>query len=129
MIYDAVIVIAIWMIGTAVIVIFANRAIDSGNWWFQSYLLILAFVYFHISWSRIGQTLGMRTWRIRLDPGQEPFGLFRSLLRFLAGPVSLAPLGLGFVWVLLRADRRGWPDLVSSSRLVYSADHRSPANQ
>lgn len=118
MAYDGLALIAIWMLGTAVIVIVGNRGIDSGNVLYQLYLLGLAFVYFHLGWQRIGQTLGMRTWRIRIDPGDRPFTIARSLLRFAGGLASIATLGLGFAWALVRRDRRAWPDLASGSRLV-----------
>lgn len=118
MAYDAMILVALWMIATALPVLIIEQAVDSGNPFFQLYLLSLALAYFHISWSRIGQTLGMRAWRIRLDPGPEPFTVGRSFKRFLAGLVSALLLGLGFFWALLRSDRRAWPDLASRSRLV-----------
>jgi len=120
MIYDGLVLVAIWMVGTAVVVIVGNRGIDSGNLLYQLYLLLLAFGYFHLSWQRIGQTLGMRTWRIWLDPGDQPLTLARSLRRFVAGLASIATLGLGFAWALARSDRRAWPDLASGSRLVHS---------
>lgn len=119
MIYDALVVLAIWMLGTAVIVIVGNRGIDSGNLLFQIYLLLLAFAYFHASWRRAGQTLGMRSWRIWIDTGDRPITLATSLRRFLAGLASIASLGLGFAWSLTRTDRRAWPDLASGTRLVY----------
>jgi len=118
MIYDALILIAIWMLGTAIVVVAISKPVDSGNPLFTLYLLALAFAYFHLSWSRIGQTLGMRTWRIRLDPGPSAFTLARGLKRFVAGLFSFLSLGLGFAWGLIRSDRRTWSDLASESRLV-----------
>lgn len=119
MIYDGLVLVAIWMIGTAVIVLATNTGIDSGNLLYQLYLLLLAFAYFHLSWQRIGQTLGMRTWRIWIDPGGRPLTLRRTLLRFAGGLASVATFGLGFAWALVRNDRRAWPDLASGSGLVH----------
>lgn len=119
MVYDALVLVAIWMVGTAVVVIFGKRGIESGNPLYQLYLVSLAFIYFHLSWRRIGQTLGMRTWRIWIDPGERPLTLARSLRRFIGGLASIATLGLGFAWALLRRDKRAWPDLASGSRLVH----------
>lgn len=119
MAYDALILVALWMIAAAVVVIAIDDPVDSGNPLFQLYLLLLALAYFHVSWSRIGQTLGMRAWRIRLDPGPEPFTIARSVKRFFAGLVSFLALGLGFAWSLMRSDRRAWPDLASRSQLIY----------
>ena len=118
MVYDGLVLIAIWMVGAALVVVPAGGRIGSGNPLFQAWLLLLAFGYFHACWAWIGQTLGMRTWRIRLDPGPRRLTLARSLLRFVAGLASLATLGLGFAWALMRDDRRAWPDLASASRLV-----------
>lgn len=126
MLYDGLVLIAIWMVGTAIIVIASNDGIDSGNPAYRVYLLALAFAYFHASW-RIGQTLGMRSWRIWIEAGDGPVTLSRSLLRFLGGLASFATLGLGFAWALLRRDRRGWPDLASGSRLIHRPA-RDPAS-
>lgn len=119
MIYDGLVLVAIWMVGTAAIVIVGNTGIDSGEPVYQLYLLVLAFAYFHASWRRIGQTLGMRTWRIWLEVDEQPVTIARSLLRFLGGLAAIATMGLGFAWSLARRDRRAWPDLVSGTRLVY----------
>ena len=130
MIYDALVVIAIWMIAAAMVVVVIDKPVDSGNPLFQLYLMVPALAYFHFSWSRIGQTLGMRAWRIRLDPGAQPFTFTRSLKRFFVGLASFVPLGLGFGWALMRSDRRAWPDLASQSRLVIqSAKAQSSAQQ
>ncbi len=118
MIYDGLVLVGIWMVGTAVIVLVGNRGVESGNLAYQLYLLLLAFAYFHLSWQRLSQTLGMRAWRIRIDPGDRPLTLGRSLRRFFVGLASIATLGLGFAWALSRPDRRAWPDLASGSRLV-----------
>ncbi|MFU8877147.1 MAG: RDD family protein [Wenzhouxiangellaceae bacterium] len=119
MIYDSLLLIAVWMVGTALVLPLGGGEIDGGSPLFRAWLLLLAFAYFHTGWQRAGQTLGMRAWRIRLQHcGNRRFTAFDSLRRFSAGLLSLATLGLGFGWSLLREDRRAWPDLASDSRLV-----------
>jgi uncharacterized RDD family membrane protein YckC len=122
MVYDGLILIALWMVAATAIVVPAGGSVDGGETWFRLYLLAVAFGYLHFCWARLGQTLGMRTWRIRLDAGDRPFSLWRGLLRFAAGLASLATLGLGFAWALGRSDRRAWPDLASGSRLEVRRD-------
>ncbi|MDT8410243.1 MAG: RDD family protein [Wenzhouxiangellaceae bacterium] len=117
-VYDGLIVVAIWMLGSALVVIPAGASIGPGNILFQGYLLLLAFGYFHLSWTLPGQTLGMRAWRIRLDPGPHHFGIARSAIRFSVGLVSILIFGLGFAWSLTRNDRASWHDLASGSRLI-----------
>lgn len=133
MIYDGLLLIGVWMVGTAIALPFVGGRIDGANPLFRLYLLLLAFAYFDLSWRRAGQTLGMRAWRIRLQGARQPFTMLDSLRRFAGGLASLATLGFGFAWSLLREDRRAWPDLASNSVLVAchhvsSSNHASSSN-
>ncbi len=118
MLYDLLLLVGIWMAGTALAMPFAGGEIDGAHPLFRLYLVLLAFAYFHFSWRRSGQTLGMRAWCIRLQSRDASFSNLDSLKRFSAGLASWASLGLGFVWGLFRDDRRTWTDLVSRSDLV-----------
>ena len=123
MIYDGLIVLAIWMIGSIVIVIATDNAIEAGTLWFQAYLLILNWAYFASSWLKGGQTVGMRAWNIHLISNHPQrlghrISWFDSLLRVAVGWVSLLAFGLGFLWSLFHKDRASWHDLASRSRLV-----------
>jgi uncharacterized RDD family membrane protein YckC len=48
----------------------------------------------------------------------ESIALKRALLRFAVAFVSLAALGLGFLWCLLDSERRAWHDIVAGTLLV-----------
>jgi uncharacterized RDD family membrane protein YckC len=69
-------------------------------------LLLVAFGYFGLSWTRGGQTLGMRAWRIRLEraDGGAP-GWLDALVRFSLGTAMALLAGLG-LWYLRRPG--GW---------------------
>ncbi|MDT8448622.1 MAG: RDD family protein [Wenzhouxiangellaceae bacterium] len=118
MLYDALIVVAIWMVGAALVVIPSGGAVGSGNPLFQAYLLALAFAYFYASWNFRGQTLGMRAWRIRLDAGSARPGIGCLAVRFAIAIVSALLAGAGYLWALGREDRATWHDLASRTRLV-----------
>lgn len=118
MLYDALIVTAIWMVGAALVVIPSGGAVGSGNLLFQAYLLVLAFAYFFASWRLHGQTLGMRAWRIRLEAGNAKPGIGHLAVRFATAIVSALPAGAGYLWALGREDRATWHDLASRTRLV-----------
>lgn len=119
MIYDALLVVALWMVAAAVVVISAGTEIQPGNPVFQLYLLTVWYLYFAICWRVGGQTLGMKAWRIRLITidDQRP-GWGRITVRFLGAGVSLACLGLGFIWSLFDGEGRSWHDMASKTRLV-----------
>lgn len=76
-------------------------------------------VYAVLSWRLGGQTMGMRAWRLRVvdDHGEAP--AWRALiLRYVLASLSLAALGLGYLWALLEPQRRTWHDLITSTLVV-----------
>ncbi len=90
-----------------------NRAI------YQLYLLAISLAYFFWFWVHGGQTLGLRTWRLRLvarDGGAVTW--MQAVRRFLAAIVSWLCLGLGFLWVLVDREKLAWHDRFSGTRLI-----------
>jgi len=87
---------------------------------YQIYLLAICFLFYGGFWVRGGQTLGMRTWRIKLvRRDDEPITWIDALKRFGSAWVSLLCLGLGFLWVLFDRDKLAWHDKFSGTRLVW----------
>ena len=117
MLYDALLLIALWMLATALIVIVSGQEIPAQNRLFMLYLIIISWAYFAICW-RGGHTLGMKAWRIRILARQQPMAWSATLLRFLVACLGMACGGLGFLWSLFNPQRAGWHDLASASRLV-----------
>ncbi len=84
------------------------------------YLLLVAAGYFTLFW-RKGQTLAMKTWRIRLQSADGGMPSQRQVwLRFLFACLTLAPLGLGWWVALWRDDRQFLHDHLAGTRLVRS---------
>jgi len=87
----------------------------------QAYILGISFVYFAYSWQRGGQTIGMKSWKIKIlqnDNSQKPVSWSQSARRFLVAIISWLVCGLGFIWILFSAQHRSWHDQASSTRLV-----------
>lgn len=86
---------------------------------YQLYLLAICFLFYGGFWVRGGQTLGMRSWRIKLvrsDGGPMTWTI--ALKRFAYALLSLLCLGLGFLWVLFDRDKLAWHDRLSGTRLM-----------
>jgi uncharacterized RDD family membrane protein YckC len=124
-VYDLFPLIALWMLTAGLFLLAAHGDVDAAHPPFayrfalRAALLVVSAGYFAISWSRGGQTIGMRAWRIRVvtdDGGPLPWP--RALLRFAVALLSLSAAGLGFLWCLIDRDRRGWHDLVARSAVV-----------
>ena len=131
MFYDSLLVFAITFTATLAVVLArlvlapealhtGERAITGG---YQSVLqlVLLATVglFFCWFWVRSGQTLGMQTWRLRIDDIDGGRISWRqALLRLLVACLSAACLGLGYAWILIDRDKRSWHDIASRSHVV-----------
>ena len=118
--YDALIVVALWMIATAMAMLAGFRELDVVNDpLYAFYLLLVWGFYLTWFWHKGGMTVGMRAWRIRIvneDGGLPGWG--PCLTRFIVSLVSTASLGLGFVWSLFDPQQRSWHDILSRTRLL-----------
>lgn len=67
-----------------------------------------------------GQTFGMMYMGLRVVSVYEDHELtpVQALLRAVGCGLSMAPLGAGFLWVLIDRDQRGWHEYVSATQLV-----------
>lgn len=86
---------------------------------YRIYLLAIVFLYLGGFWVRGGQTLGMRTWRIKiLRADGRPVTWGVALKRFVCALVSLLCLGLGFFWIIHDRDKLAWHDRWSGTKLI-----------
>lgn len=102
--------------------LFISLARDAQSGWerlvFQLYLLAVCGAYFMYCWVRSGQTLPMKTWRLRLVtaaggpvPGRTAF------VRYLVAIPAMIT-GAGILWALFDRDRQFLQDRVAGTRIV-----------
>lgn len=118
--YDSLLLLAVLFVASALWLLRSGGQITPGfNPWFSLYLLMIAFAFFAWFWSHGGQTLGMRTWRIRLqNRNQGPLSLWQLALRFIVALISWLAFGLGFLWSLIDREKLTWHDRYSMTELV-----------
>lgn len=125
LLYDSLLLVALWLATGALFLAISGgqlTAPDRPLWLLYGYRLALlgvTFGFYGWFWTHGGQTLGMRAWRLKLvstDGG--PVGWPAALRRFLAACVSLAALGLGFLWVVLDREHCAWHDRLSGTRML-----------
>ena len=130
MVYDALPVVALWMLLSAAFTLgytFLGQHPSRENiapfsllqWLLWACCWIVTGVYAVLSWRRGGQTLGMRPWRLHLTDanGGEPStsALWR---RYAIGSLSLLFGGLGFWWAWIDHDGLAWHDRFSGTRMT-----------
>ncbi|HEY3519707.1 MAG TPA: RDD family protein [Rhodanobacteraceae bacterium] len=125
LVYDVFPLIGLWMLTVFVCLFVAGRNYDPAHpqflfrLWLQIALLVVTAAYFVISWTRIGATIGMRAWKLKLvcDDGAK-LGAVRALARFFLALLSLAIAGIGFWWALFDAQKRTVHDRVCGTQMI-----------
>jgi uncharacterized RDD family membrane protein YckC len=124
LLYDAFLLVALLMIATAFFLAFTGgENVESGGpvlLNFYRVAMVGVWVAFYgVFWTRGGQTLGMKVWRLKLvRESGEAIRWSDVLSRLAAGVLSLAPAGLGFFWILFDRDGLAWHDRLSHTQPV-----------
>jgi len=85
---------------------------------FQVYVLAVCGGYFVFCWARSGQTLPMKTWRIRLVTEQgKPLAIGQAFRRYLLAVPSVLS-GIGVLWALVDRDGQFLHDRMAGTRIV-----------
>jgi uncharacterized RDD family membrane protein YckC len=86
---------------------------------FQVYIVGILLAYFSAFWLRSGQTLAMKTWRIRLvTVSGEPLTFRDAVRRFALAWLGLLLVGAGFWWAFFDRDRQFLHDRLGRTRLI-----------
>ena len=118
MVYDGCLILAIWMLSTLALVAAQDAAV--GGWAYRALLGLEAAGFYLYFWRATGQTLGMQAWRIKtVNQAGERLTYGEGCARLGFACLSLACLGLGFLWMLLDRDRLAWHDRASGTYVVY----------
>jgi len=125
MLYDGLLLAALLMIVTACFLPFTGG--EAVTWRQFPLLAVLhrlaciaaIVVYCGLPWTQRGQTLGMTTWRLRVQRDDGYLLTWRDVVQRLgASLLSWMPAGLGWWWALVDRERRTWHDSLSRTRVV-----------
>lgn len=93
-----------------------------GIWVFAGWILTVGY-FFCYFWRKSGQTLGMKTWRMKMyrsESLQLP-GYGQCALRCCLAPVSMLLFGLGYWLMYFNQDRQTLHDKLTSTRVLLLA--------
>jgi uncharacterized RDD family membrane protein YckC len=89
------------------------------------FFVAFQYLYYVFLFSTTGQTVGKAIMGLRVVTiDGHRLGVKRSFIRALCYTLSLAPLGLGFLWVLGEDRRRAWHDKIAHTYELYVWDAR-----
>lgn len=120
-IYDLLLLIALLFLATAVALPFnQGEAYSATQYLFPLYLLFVSFIFYGWFWTHGGQTLGMKTWKIKIQTfNQQPITWKHAFKRFLMALFSSVFFGLGFLWKLVDKHQYTWHDRFSKTSLFF----------
>lgn len=115
--YDALLLFGVLFVVTAPVVILLEWTYQDPG--YTIYIISMIFFYFGWFWTHGGQTLGMKTWKIRLVSTENSKVRWpQAFRRFVTAWVSCLAAGTGFFRALFSKDGATWHDLASNTRLV-----------
>ena len=118
--YESLILAALVLVATFPFLAFAGDS-TSGlrRHVLQAWVVIVVGAYLVWFWARGGQTLAMKTWRIRVEAADGgPVRPGQAARRYLFAWAGAAVLGIGFLWALLDRDGQYLHDRLAGPRLV-----------
>lgn len=118
--YESLSVIALWMLASAIVTTFHENATQGlARALLQETAMLIIAAYFLWCWTHGGQTLAMKTWKIRVvTESGHPLSPWVALRRFLLASLLLLLGGVGLWWMLIDRDRQFLHDRLGSTRLV-----------
>jgi len=121
MLYESILLFAVAFLGTWLFQ-FAAGTLAIEGWrrhLLQLFILAVFAAYFIWCWLRGGQTLAMKTWRIRLvtKDGHGRISPRTALLRFVYA-LLLVPTLIGIFWAMVDRDRQFLHDRLAGSLLI-----------
>jgi uncharacterized RDD family membrane protein YckC len=122
MLYESLVVFAVLLIGFLLPqILLSGFGLSMGGRLLWLHVLLLLMVYFLWFWLNGGQTLPMKTWKLRLAgaEGGRPRPL-QALLRYLAAWPSILLCGFGLFWALFDKDRQFLHDRIAGTRIVFA---------
>ena len=120
-VYDLLLNMALAMVAAfAFLVLFGDATAGWRRHLLQAWLLAVLGAYYVWFWTRGGQTLPMKTWRIRLVRAHDggPVNPGRALHRYALALLGTLAAGLGFAWALIDRDRQFLHDRLAGTALV-----------
>ena len=120
MLYEGLVVFSIVLIGFLIPqAIFAGFGLAFSGRLMWLHVFVLLMLYFVWFWLNGGQTLPMKTWKLRIaNPDGSPPRAAQALLRYMAAWPSVIIFGIGIFWALVDKDKQFLHDRIAGTRII-----------
>ena len=120
MLYEGLVVFSILLIAFLIPqIVFYAFGMTLGGRMLMLHILIVLMGYFVWCWVNGGQTLPMKTWKLRIaNPDGSPLRPAQAILRYLAAWPSILLGGIGLLWAAFDPDKQFLHDRIAGSRII-----------
>ncbi len=120
LIYELLLLTAlVLLVGAGATAISQSTAPDHARIITQILVALFSVGYFAGQWHHRGQTLPMKTWRMRLETTDgKAVTIPRAVLRACLAPATYLFFGMAVLWALIDRDRQFLHDRIAGTRLV-----------
>ncbi len=121
--YDSFLLLSLFFIVSAIFTsLNGGHAVEKNSPLYLLFLISLigvSFLYFSYAWTHGGQTLGMQSWRMKLQTEEDKnISWKQASIRYLVAILSWLCLGSGFIWSLFNTKKQCWHDKASGSVML-----------
>ena len=119
-VYELLLLVALWMLSTWMFVgLFGDATSHYKRTFLQLFLWLVTGAYFVWCWTKTGQTLATKTWKIKLVNQQNVnLNKQQAIIRYALASASIVACGLGFIWALVDKDRLFLHDRLLKMRFI-----------
>jgi uncharacterized RDD family membrane protein YckC len=119
-IYELLLLLALWMLCTWIFVrLFGDATIGSERTMLQLFLWLITGAYFIWCWTKAGQTLATKTWKIKLvNHLNTTLNIQQALMRYALASASLLACGAGFIWIIFDKESLFLHDRLLKTRFI-----------
>tara|TARA_B100000780_G_scaffold272462_1_gene234733 strand:+ start:1465 stop:1857 length:393 start_codon:yes stop_codon:yes gene_type:complete len=117
--YEAIIQIALWFIVTFFLLAVFKIDLTTNFNPLRTILWGSSGIYFILSWFYGGQTLAMKTWKLKLIYPKENRKFSYLLVRYFLASISIIFFGIGYFYVFFDKKKRFLHDKLLGSKIIY----------
>lgn len=120
LVYEALLLLAVVLLaGSIATGLLLLAGIEKSRWFTQTIVALACGGYFAWQWSRGGQTLPMKTWRMRLEAADNSHvSMQRAGLRAMLATAGYLLFGISVWWAFVDRDRQFLHDRLAGTRLA-----------
>lgn len=122
MFYDGILLIAVLFFASILVAVPLNITQQHPFYpLYGVYVYSVGFMFFAWCWIHGGQTLGLKTWRLKLVMADgSPVTWKAAFIRYLASILCWLTAGVGFLWCYTNKERLAWNDIFSNTRIIHT---------